>query len=166
MGLIDSIKKRAIYSRLQDELLYGYVLEEIEAGQMLKGLWGKSIANSQGDDKKVQPLYMKYRVQSIKDTFAAAQITYNDLQKSTLYEYIDSLAGEENNRSGEQVRKAAQEIREKREEQKTKDLKIDNIESEQEKEKKLQKEKFESMLFFTITIIVSVIVGIILWIQA
>lgn len=65
-------------------------MDELEAGFKIKGLWAKAYSNSEGNSNKIQPLYMKYRVQAIKDDFTALKIAYNKLSKKELIQYIDS----------------------------------------------------------------------------
>ena len=48
-------------------MLYAEAIREIEQGLRRDGLWGKAIADSEGDDKKAKGLYLKYRVQALKD---------------------------------------------------------------------------------------------------
>jgi hypothetical protein len=72
MGLLDKFKRKAesilSESRLEEELMYKHILEEMEANIVREGLYAKALANSDGDESKAKALYMKYRVQSIKDT--------------------------------------------------------------------------------------------------
>lgn len=86
--MFDYFKKIAISHRANDELLYEYVLNEVENGILVKGLWGKALANSNGNDTNTKSVYMKYRVQSIKDIFSAREIAYNELTKPKLFQYI------------------------------------------------------------------------------
>jgi len=71
MGLFDKLKRKVettlSESRLEEELLYKHVLEEMEAGIIRDGLFAKALANSSGDEDKAKSLYMKYRVRSVKD---------------------------------------------------------------------------------------------------
>jgi hypothetical protein len=86
--MFDYLKKKAIEKRTNDDLLYEYVLDEIENKQMVRGLWAKALAHAEGNDAKVQSIYMKYRVQSIKDAFSILEITYNEYKKDKLFQYI------------------------------------------------------------------------------
>ena len=51
----------------QEEAFYKQVLEEVEAGNMRKGIYAKALADGLGDEGKAQSLYIKYRVQSLVD---------------------------------------------------------------------------------------------------
>ena len=88
--MFDYFKKKAIENRVNDELLYEYVIEELESGTKVKGLWAKAYANSDGDSNKIEPLYMQYRVQSIKDIFSSMEILYNELSRQKLFDFISN----------------------------------------------------------------------------
>lgn len=87
-GLFDSIKKKVIGDRVKDEILFEYVFTELEHDIKYKGLWAKAYAESAGDNDKVEPLYMQYRVQSIKDSLSAMQISFNKMTREQLFELI------------------------------------------------------------------------------
>ena len=53
--------------RLIEEQLYEQVVIELSDGKKRHGLWAKAIADSEGSEEKAKSLYIKYRVQSIKD---------------------------------------------------------------------------------------------------
>jgi len=86
--MFDYFKKIAISNRVDDEILYEYVLTEMERNVIVKGLWGKALANSNGNESNAKSIYMKYRVQSIEDIFTAREIAYNELTKPKLFQYI------------------------------------------------------------------------------
>jgi hypothetical protein len=88
--MFDYFKKKAIKERTSDEILYEYVTEELEKNIKVKGLWAKAYANSDGNDNKIEPLYMQYRVQSIKDIFSSLEIMYNELSRQKLFDFISS----------------------------------------------------------------------------
>ncbi len=94
--MFNYFKKIAISNRVNDEFLYEYVLNEIETDTVAKGLWAKAIAHSEGNEKKVKPLYMQYRVQDIKDEFTKKNIAYEELKRDTLYKKISSIFTEVN----------------------------------------------------------------------
>jgi len=89
--MFDSFRKAIIQRREDDELLYEYVLTEIENKVIVKGLWAKAMALSDGNKDKTQSLYMQYRVQAIKDLFTKLEISYNDLKKDVLFKKISML---------------------------------------------------------------------------
>lgn len=87
--MFNKLKKMAIEKRLEDQILYEYVLDELEADIKIKGLWAKAYANSGGDNNKIEPLYMQYRVQSIKDLLTAMKIAYESLSKQQIRTYLN-----------------------------------------------------------------------------
>ena len=86
--MFNYFKKIAITNRANDEILYEYVMNELENNFKVKGLWAKAYANASGDDNKIEPLYMQFRVQSIKDEFTAIDIAYDELSRKQLFEFI------------------------------------------------------------------------------
>ncbi len=88
--MFDYFKQKAIDNRANDDILYEYVLEEMENGTIVKGSWAKALANSDGDNNKANSIYMKYRVQTIKDAFSILQIEYNKINRENLFSYIAS----------------------------------------------------------------------------
>jgi soluble lytic murein transglycosylase-like protein len=67
MGLFDDIRAKGAAYRLTEEALYSEVLREMESGVRRDGLWAKALAESAMDTNKAHALYIKYRVQSLKD---------------------------------------------------------------------------------------------------
>jgi hypothetical protein len=53
--------------KLREIQLYEIVAEEIEGDIIYKGLWTKALADANGDEKLQKSLYIKLRVQMIKD---------------------------------------------------------------------------------------------------
>lgn len=94
--MFDTIRKAVIQNREDDALLYEYVLTEIESNVILKGLWAKAMALSEGNDNKIQPLYMQYRVQSIKDEFTKLRIAYKELSRDPLFKKLASIYSTQN----------------------------------------------------------------------
>ena len=82
--MFNFIKKTIISNRVEETILYECVLDELEDGFKVRGLWGKALAMSEGDENKATSLYMQYRVQNIKDYFTALKITYEELSKSQI----------------------------------------------------------------------------------
>lgn len=76
-------------SNVSDELLYEFVMDEMEQeSELIKGLWAKALAHSEGNDSKAKSLYMQYRVQAIKDQLSALDIDLGDLSKEELFKTI------------------------------------------------------------------------------
>lgn len=91
INLFNFAKKIIIENIENDDLLYEYVLAEIENEIIIKGLWAKAIAMAEGNEKKIEPLYMQYRVQNIKDQFTKLNIAYSDMKKEVLFNKIKSI---------------------------------------------------------------------------
>ena len=72
MALWSRAKKTTIADRLAEERVYELVLQEIESGERRGGLWLKAIEDARGDEKEAKLLYIRYRVQSMKDELAIA----------------------------------------------------------------------------------------------
>ena len=89
MGLLDKFKRKVettlAESRLVEELIYKHILEEMDSGVIREGLYAKAMANSNGDEAKAKSLYMKYRLQSVKDA----------MEGNSYLEYVGKLKLEE-----------------------------------------------------------------------
>ena len=53
--------------RLVEEKLYEMIAEELSRDEKRVGLWTKALGNAEGDEGKVEGLYIEYRLQSMKD---------------------------------------------------------------------------------------------------
>ena len=67
MSLFKGIKTKNALSRLQEEQLYEFISDELEVGNIRKGLMTKALAKSDGDPLKTQAQYIKLRLQSLID---------------------------------------------------------------------------------------------------
>ncbi|QFY89896.1 hypothetical protein D5125_10540 [Magnetovirga frankeli] len=67
MFFFDKLKKTTVNNRLVEETQYEEVMNEIRLGFIRDGLWAKALAESSGNENKAMGLYIKYRVQSMKD---------------------------------------------------------------------------------------------------
>ena len=79
--MFDFFKVRNIINRENDEFLYGEVLTEMDNGTIHKNLWAKAMAMSDGNDAKTKSLYMKYRVQKIKDELQLIEMATKEAAK-------------------------------------------------------------------------------------
>lgn len=86
--MFNIFKKRAITNRLEENILYEYVLDEMEKGIQIRGIWAKALAHSDGIESKAESIYMQYRVQSIKDELDALKIAYDEMSKKKLFSFI------------------------------------------------------------------------------
>ena len=109
--MFNFIRKTIIENRENDDVLYEYVLSELENEIIIKSLWAKAIAKAEGNDKKIEPLYMQYRVQNIKDQFSKLNIAYSDMKKEVLFNKIKSIffPTEPQYSTGEQIVETRQE---------------------------------------------------------
>jgi hypothetical protein len=94
MSLFKGFKTNAALSRLQEERLYAFILDEIETGTIRRGLMAKALANSGGNEQKAQSDYIKLRLQSIIDentvSEAIASININQPPKNKKVSSLDT----------------------------------------------------------------------------
>lgn len=81
MSFWKKAKQTAIVNRLVEEKIYEQVLREIESGLRRDGLWAKALQESRGNEQEAKALYIKFRVQSIKDEAEIAQTLSNAQEK-------------------------------------------------------------------------------------
>ena len=72
----------------RDEHIYVYVMDELEDSVKNEALWIKAYANSEGNDKKIKPLYMKYRVEELKEKLKDNYINYESITKDEIYDSL------------------------------------------------------------------------------
>lgn len=65
--LFEKFRRKSAAARLQEEQLYEQVIQELSMGEKRAGLWAKALADCDGSEQKANSLYIRYRVQSIKD---------------------------------------------------------------------------------------------------
>ncbi len=87
--------KRKRERRSYDEKLYEQVANEIFEGLQRPGIWAKALADSKGDEALTRSLYIKYRVQALKDE-------HENLWEANLRD--DRLREEEKLRAEEKLR--------------------------------------------------------------
>lgn len=68
--MFEKFRRKSAVARLQEEQLYEQVLHELSSGERRSGLWAKALANCDGSEEKAESLYIRYRVQSIRDDIA------------------------------------------------------------------------------------------------
>ena len=82
--------------RLSEIQLYELVAEELEHGEQSKGLWAKALAEGEGNIEKAKGLYIRLRVEMIKDEWAYAEKVAIELQKEGEdRRQVEALAGRE-----------------------------------------------------------------------
>ncbi len=74
--MFEKYKLNSAASRLIDEQFYEQVVNELAQGVKKNGLWAKALANSDGAEEKATALYIKYRVQSIKDEVTVSEAVH------------------------------------------------------------------------------------------
>jgi uncharacterized membrane protein YhaH (DUF805 family) len=52
-------------AEMHEEIIYAEVFAEIQAGFRKEGLWAKALSECEGDEKKTEALYIKYRAKSL-----------------------------------------------------------------------------------------------------
>jgi hypothetical protein len=100
--------------RLSEIQLYELVAEEIANNQQSRGLWVKAISEGEGNHEQAKALYIKLRVEMIKDEWA-----YADKMAAEEVKQAEARGAAEQQRLGrvaEQQRRLHAENRRKREE--------------------------------------------------
>lgn len=88
--------KKSALDRLAEEQLYETVALEIKNHELREGLWAKALAEAKGDQDQAKGVYIKLRVQSLKDEFVVAgQIHQEALKEEERQKEIARLAEEE-----------------------------------------------------------------------
>ena len=67
MSIFDKLKKLSVTHRQTEEALYSFVAQEMEDGIRHNGLWLKALERAGGDKEKQAAIYIKLRVQSLRD---------------------------------------------------------------------------------------------------
>ena len=65
--MFKKLKLNSAKARLVEERLYEMVMDELETGNIRKGIWGKALAQSNGNDNQARSKYLELRVESLKD---------------------------------------------------------------------------------------------------
>ena len=73
--------KESIISRMQETKFHELVMEEISNEEFVSGLWGQALVQAQGEDKKALSLYIKLRVQSLKDEMLLGKIIEDEIEE-------------------------------------------------------------------------------------
>lgn len=69
MDILKTLKRqiKGKAGRLKESAIYAEVMKEIKSGKRHDGIWGQAFSETEGDEKKADALYIKLRVQSVKD---------------------------------------------------------------------------------------------------
>ena len=76
---IERHNKSDLQSNINEDEIYEQVMIEIEENNKVKSTWAKALAQSDGDDKKAQSLYIKLRVE-----FLVQEETFIESDKDTI----------------------------------------------------------------------------------
>lgn len=83
--MLDNINKRRILKSKAESELYSIVGAELEEGIKNNGLWIKAKSNALGDENKIEALYIRYRVEELRDDLSLLNIaekeTLNNINK-------------------------------------------------------------------------------------
>lgn len=75
---------------IDEDILYEYVLDEMQFGKPRKGLLTKAVLESNGDDDKAKSLYLQYRVVGIKKEIEELEINIHKIDKAELFLLIEN----------------------------------------------------------------------------
>lgn len=74
MKLLRGIRRKIASARISDEILYAQALREYEDGIRRDGLWARALAQSNMQKDEALALYLKLRVQSLRDELAIMEV--------------------------------------------------------------------------------------------
>lgn len=114
--------------RLEESRLFEKAYEEYEHDVIVKGLWAKAIAEAEGNEKKVEAIYLKLRVQQIKDE-------------------TELSAKSKQSKSKAAKKKKLEETRKKREEELQKQAEVNYLQQLEKEQRQLEYEKREEEAF-------------------
>ena len=67
MSIFAKAKTNSAIDRLLEEQMFETAVSEFKSGEIRDGLMAKALTETEGDTKKAEALYLKLRVQSLKD---------------------------------------------------------------------------------------------------
>ena len=82
LSIFEKIKLDSPASRLSDDELFEKAYDELQNNELIKGVWARALSNSDGNEKKAEALYLKLRVQQIKDEMHENKKRQNENQKN------------------------------------------------------------------------------------
>ena len=89
--MFEKFRRTSAAARLLEEQLYEHVTHELASGQRRDGLWAKALANADGAEAKAKALYIRYRVQSIKDEMEIHEAIKEEEVKARAAELSDPV---------------------------------------------------------------------------
>jgi hypothetical protein len=75
-------------TKMSDEHFYARVADELRRGGPISGLWAKAFAECNGDDSRSKALYLRLRVQQLKQAERAARKAEEAAQQASEQEQI------------------------------------------------------------------------------
>ncbi len=82
--MLSRFKIKMSAHRLIDEQLYAQVATELSTDDIKIGLWTKATAEANGNESRIKSLYIKYRVQAIKDETKLSDALIDETRKKEL----------------------------------------------------------------------------------
>ena len=73
--------RKSTIERIAEEKLYEIVVEEMKRNEKREGLWAKAIVEANGDRESAQAVYIKLRVQALKDEIEVAQYAEGEVKE-------------------------------------------------------------------------------------
>ena len=149
IGIFDKLKLDNPSERLTENELFEQAYNEVENDELNTGLWARALSDSDGEEKKAKALYLKLRVQHLKDEqqlFAQKLRTRNKIKKQ-------QAAKREQERKDKNSRKAAEAARLQKQEDDRKKMELER--QEIERLSALPKEPYSYMnwVYFTIFVL-------------
>lgn len=80
---VNAIKSRFAANGISEEAYYEMTAAEIKNGNIRSGLWAKALSESLGDEKKAGAIYIKLRVQSMRDEAAAVILKNSETETAS-----------------------------------------------------------------------------------
>lgn len=98
MSIVSSAKAKLAASKLAEERLYALAHDELESGEVRKGLWAKALAESDGDKARAEGRYLKLRVEVMKseasvEAHQAKQASTTPKVRRTPWGVVKALVG-------------------------------------------------------------------------
>lgn len=79
------VRSRVAANRIPEEAYYEMTAAEVESGNVRAGLWAKALSEALGDEKKAGAIYIKLRVQTMREEAAAAILKNSKADSATPY---------------------------------------------------------------------------------
>lgn len=86
----NSKKNETSESSISEEILFEFVLQEMEIGNPREDILTKAVLESDGDDDKAKLLYLHYRVEAIQNLIKTLDIDPTNIDKNELFILIEN----------------------------------------------------------------------------